>query len=211
MDLYSRALRTLRAGLAGFVALVSVVLVGTPAGATDDPPPPRWTTFVVGDSITYLGAPYLRSLRPSWFIYGQGGLNVTAIPKMVDNILVLNPQPELVVIALGTNANTTWTRQKLLDAVGRLPSATKVALVTTYRNPDLFTAIYPIVEAREYFQPIYSSWMRDLAETRVNTCAVHWRPLVAQNPTLLYDGVHPTVLGRQWWAWLVSSAGTNCT
>lgn len=211
MDLYSGVLRTLRAGLAGFVALACVVLIAAPSGATDDPPPPRWKSFVVGDSITYLGAPQLRALRPDWMVFGIGGLTVASIPAAIDSILQVNPNPELVVLALGTNADPTWTRARLDAQLDRLPPTTKVALVTTYRDPVRFPPLFPVIGSREYFQPIYSWWMREAAETRPNTCAVHWRTLVARNPSLLYDGVHPTALGRQWWAWMVSSAGTNCT
>lgn len=211
MDLYSRALRTLRAVLAGLVALSCIALIAAPAEATDEPTPPPWDTFVIGDSIANLGAPYLRVMRPDWLIFTIGGLSVSTIPELIETILSVNPEPELVVVALGTNADATWTRADFDAALALLPSTTKVALVTTYRDPLVFPPTFPTLGAREYFQPIYSWWMREAAETRPNTCAVNWRALVARNPSLLYDGVHPTGVGRQWWAWMVSSAGTSCT
>jgi len=156
---------------------------------TDDTASPD--SFVVGDSITMLGAPYLRRL-PDWFVYGVGGLNVTRIHKMVSNILSVNQEPgPVVVIALGTNASLLWTKAQLKAAVALLPATTTLALVTTYRDPVKFNLLFPIVGSREWFQPYYIRWVWEADSLRPNTCVVPWRSVVANQPGLLYDESTP--------------------
>jgi hypothetical protein len=55
-------------------------------------------------------------------VYAVGALNVTSIPQIVTSILSVNPNPELVVIALGTSASLPWTEAQLKSAVDVLPA-----------------------------------------------------------------------------------------
>lgn len=205
-------IKTLGALVCAATMLLSPVpVLATETTSTPAPTysPPRGV-YVVGDSITVLGAPHLAALRPGWFVYGLGGRNVDAIPRMVDNVLSLNPNPRAIVIALGTNASDAWTRDQFAAALNKIPWTTKVALVTTYRDPTIFDPLFSIVGSREYFQPIYTRWMQLFAHYRHNTCVVPWRGVVLNIPGLLYDGVHPNATGRAIWARTVVRSVDSC-
>lgn len=197
--------------VAATALLVGATLLSSPAHAAEpvaNPYAPK--TFVIGDSITALGYEELRARQPGWFIFGIGGMNVEKSPEMVAHFLKWQPKPDMVVLALGTNASTTWTKDKLRATLALLPATTRVALVTTYRDPVKFHRDYWYEGSRAYFQGTYTTWMQEMVAERPHTCVVPWRGWIYRNQARLTDGVHPDQAGQTAWASLVDTYSARC-
>lgn len=175
---------------------------------TPSDPSPR--TFVVGDSLTVDGRPYLLALHPSWEIQGLRGRNVDCLPMMVSERLKHGPLDRLV-IALGTNAVPGWGEADYQAVVDMVPASTSVVFVNTYRDPSL----WPNTEAQPYrtragVQWHYSRDLADVVASRPATCLVNWRGYAQAHPGLLLDGTHPRPRARAAWARMVSRAAAGC-
>jgi hypothetical protein len=160
-------------------------------------------TYVVGDSLTYFGAPHLQILRPRWTIDGQRGRYVNRLNPLLDTYIATYGQPRQVVIALGTNEVEAFLKANYEAAVNKLLTETLVVLVTCYRDPAVFGIDRAATMER------YSVWMNEIAAVRPNTAISPWRTRVINNPELLHDGVHATAKGEQVWAEMVDAAMTR--
>lgn len=200
---------------------VLVVLAGGPARAADPTSPTEPSTsrvYVVGDSITSGSRSTLQAMRPGWHINGLRGRLVSTLPMLVSEILAVDPNPRVVVLALGTNASWSWSKAEYLAAVDLLPTTTRVLLVTTYRDPDNWSryakdnwdGIDRPWYQRAYIQSHYSTWMREIDVERANVCVAEWRGLVRNRPWLMFDGVHPNPNGHKKWADLLVTGVRNC-
>ena len=155
-------------------------------------------TVVIGDSITAMGKPYLHDLRPTWVIDGKFGRDVTALPHGIKRHLAHDGTPHRLVIALGQNADTDWTKADYRHATQLVPAPTEVYFISTYRDPAVFGQAAADTEAT------YSMWMRQIASKRPNTYMIRWRRAVIHGDVQLADGSHPTTPdGTTYWANLV--------
>lgn len=201
----------------------SVVLLAGPARAMDisgslgstagncgtyDPTDPSLHTLMIGDSITAGGKVDLEHLRPHWEINAKAGRNVDCLPMLVSERLNHGYLGRLV-IALGTNAVQGWGQDDYQMVVDMVPARTVVLFVTTYRNRDLWPSTNPY-RTRASVQYFYSHEMENIACARPNTCVVPWRQYAMKHPTMLRDGVHPTVKGREAWASMIDDAAEQC-
>ncbi|MDP3891001.1 GDSL-type esterase/lipase family protein [Nocardioides sp.] len=193
------------------VLLLTVALVVTIVGVRV---PDSFATrpaevLVVGDSITAQGADTLQRLHRDWDIDGVSGRRVSALPELLRERLARGAPPRVVVMALGTNSVPGWTAQDYRSALATLPPATRVVLVTTWRDPLLWPEEGP-THLRAAVQADYSRWLRTIAWERPHTCLVDWRTTASGRPQLLSDGVHLTRTGRQVWAQAISRAVADC-
>lgn len=199
--------------------LLAVLVAGTvlagPAGgavaatAPDDPPeqvepaPASPKVVVLGDSLTARARGKLRRLHPAWHVDGVRGRGVRRLPGLVADHLEQHRAPRVLVVALGSNPNASWTRDGYARVAAMLPPASTVVLVTPYRDPAVFAEDSRTLQR-------YTRWMRQVAAERPRSCVVPWRGRVVRRPHLLVDGVHATEQGERVWARLVSAGVRGC-
>lgn len=219
----SRARATLgavRLSILGTTGL-ALALLAAPRAAADSaqystrPTKPSTSgVYVIGDSITAMGAPMLNLRRPDWHINGVAGRHVQALGEEVAAVLAVDPTPRAIVVALGTNRapdalddyDTVYR-----DALTAVPAATRLLLVTPYRNRELWgAALISDDRLRAYHAYHYARAMHDFAEARPRTCIAGWRARMNREPWRLFDGVHPKWRGRLIWARMVAESLDRC-
>ncbi|HET6940454.1 MAG TPA: SGNH/GDSL hydrolase family protein [Nocardioides sp.] len=205
-------MRALGGAAAALIAVVIGAMGASPPGSAserfDTGPSTAW---VVGDSITYQGEETLRQelradVSGSISIDGVPGRSVADLDDLVASELTTEADPDVMVLALGSNPSPVWRRGDYRSVVESIPDTTVVVLVTVYRT-DVSEG--PVVARR---MAAYSRWMREIAAGRSNVCLAKWRAAVKPDPQrLLFDGVHPNDQGQQVWAGLIRSAVERCS
>ncbi|MDP2773601.1 MAG: hypothetical protein Q8O61_08585 [Nocardioides sp.] len=181
--------------------------VGGQCRATDPPPPAEGVgtgTLLVGDSLSWRGSDELARLHPRWRLDAVPGRPVTQLSPRVRRYLAARGAPETLVVALGTNPRESWRKRDYVAAVALVPAGTRVLFVTPYRDPATSSA-RAVRRLRAY-----DRWMREITDTRPNTCLADWRTMAATDPDLLVDGTHQSPDGEAVWAELVSRSWTAC-
>jgi len=169
------------------------------------------SVWVVGDSITAGSKARLRdrlrrSVRRAVYIDGVGGRNVSTLDELVTQ-RVRRGATDVMVLALGTNSDPSWTRSDYLRAVDAIPESTAVILVSVYKSRSAATATAAVLRRMAN----YSRWMREIASARSNVCLADWRKAASREPRrLLADGVHPSAAGKAVWVRLVGNAVDAC-
>jgi len=225
VDIEDRAEGAARRGIArALVGLLVVaglflsVLAGAKAyGAYDEwaaspTSPVPSGAYLTGDSITYWSAPSIEALRPGWNIEGVPGRQVQSLALQVEQILAADPSPRAIIVELGTNT-AGWADYRALyaEALAPVPAATKIILVTPYRDPVKFSRDSDYPENRKaYHQYHAAKAMRALVAARPRTCIARWRYLAGHRPWLLHDGIHPTMRGRAVLAELLAKTVRGC-
>lgn len=180
---------------------VDGVCRSTGAGAPQGAPT---GTLLVGDSISWRGNDELARLRPRWVLDALPGRRVTQLSVRVRAYLAAHVAPSTLVLALGTNPATSWTKQDYVDATALVPEDTRVLLVTPYRAPEAN-------DARAVSQiDTYDRWLREIASARPHTCLADWRGLAVDRPEVLIDGTHQTPDGEGAWAQLITASWDAC-
>lgn len=190
--------------------LAAQVVTGTAAGAVseDDAAVDRSRVLVVGDSLTWRGSDELAAAHPSWTVDGVRGRNVFALRRTLEAHLA-QETPEAVVIALGTNTASGYTKAHYRRAAALVPPRVPVVFVTPFRDPQRDTSPSAWEHARR--TATYAGWMRQLSqEGGGRRCVAHWRRLVAERSWMLVDGVHQTARAERTWAAVVGSAVDRC-
>lgn len=196
--------------LATALLLVGGFVLGSWALRTDQSHAVRpGDVVVLGDSITAHGTDALHDLHPDWEINGVSGRLVSTLPRLIRERLQRGEAPSVVVVALGSNAVPHWDADDHRHALDLLPPETAVVLVTTWRDPRLWTSAEAF-HHRAAVQAEYTGWMHTLAEERPATCLVDWRTTARSRPELLSDGVHTNEAGREVWARMISEGVARC-
>jgi hypothetical protein len=207
-------------GVTAAVVAVGVALtpVPEPAVVTADPQQPGSAlarpatgayTLVIGDSIAHGSSEELGQLQPHWIIDAVDGRTVDKLPAIIEEwVERTGSEPAEVVVELGTNTSRAWQPEDY-RAVRDLLPASRIAFVTPYR------AVQAGNRGADPSRAIartgsYAAEMRRLAAAEAGTCIAEWRDLVAADPALLDDGVHPTSAAERVWAELVSEAMHGC-
>lgn len=179
---------------AGVLAAVGGALAVLPGAATGAAPVGSYT-LIIGDSLSNLGREELAAYRPTWRVDGVNGRKVTTLPGRIDAAIVNHggKAPATLVVALGTNEDTSWTGADYRVARSKLPG-TRIVYVTPYRD----AAVYGADRARVVAG--YAYYMLRLANSDPRACVVPWAEAVAASPWLLRDGVHGTAAGEDRWA-----------
>lgn len=170
--------------------------------------------FMVGDSITHRGKPFLRRLRPHWAITAKHGRNVDCVVPILKARLDSDVPVRMLVIALGTNATEGWKQRQYQDVINQARAVnpdTRVVFVNTWRS----NKVWPhdkTFRVRASVQWWYSRYMANLARSNDNVCVVPWRWTAEHHQDLIQsDGVHPYVgRGTTMWAHRVSRSVAKC-
>lgn len=183
--------------------VASVLLVGWPSSA--EAKGGTWKeprgTVMVGDSLTFLGEPFLRDRGVRWRIDGVGGRNVGEAPEVIRANLRSYGIPRTLVVALGTNLTRAWGRGDYRDLVRMVPGKSRVFFVTTWRDHERWGW-----EAANQ-QAAYTRMMKGVARWQPNVHLIPWRAEVLAHPWLVRDGTHPrNPDGLRRWAWLVDKS-----
>jgi len=165
---------------------------------------PSSGTLLVGDSLSWRGNDELAALRPEWALDALPGRRVTQLGSRIRDYLRGHVAPSTLVIALGTNPSTSWSKQDYVDAAALVPEDTRVLLVTPYRAAEGNDA-RPVARIETY-----DRWMREIAASRPLTCLADWRTMAIDRPEVLVDGTHQTPEGEDAWAQLVSGSWNAC-
>ncbi|SFI30675.1 SGNH/GDSL hydrolase family protein [Nocardioides psychrotolerans] len=192
--------RTLCA-LRDHTSYVDGICRSVPPTTTQGPPS---GTLLVGDSLSWRANDELARLRPQWTLDGLPGRRVSQLLVRIRDHLATQVAPSTLVVALGTNSTTSWTKQDYLDATALVPEETRVLFVTPYRA-DVGNDAAAVSRVDSY-----DRWMREITAARPHTCLADWRSLVVDDPDLLVDGTHQTPDGEAVWAQLVSSSWDAC-
>lgn len=166
--------------------------------------------FMVGDSITHLGADNLRRLGVRWRIIGVSGRLVSRLPDLLQSRLAAGPAPRVVVVALGANADPGWHEANYRAAVAMLPASTRVVFVSVYRNPAIYRSGVTPFRRNPNSPYEYSKAMLDIAGQRPHTCVVPWRAWASAHRNSLAHGVHPRGHGQEVWARMVRNTVRGC-
>jgi hypothetical protein len=210
-------MRSLRLLLGAALVLVLAGTLAPPAtagrplhGRQSGPPVDRmaWSSagsYVLGDSISQQGADALHERRSRWIVNALHGRPVTVLPILVRNLRAVDQRPARVVIELGSNQSSHWTRADYRNAIALLPRSTEVLLVTPYKAPGGRWE-------REGVQATarYARWMERIARRRPHTCVVPWRDEASAHPEWLRDGLHPKDESYGIWADLILETSDAC-
>lgn len=149
--------------------------------------------LVIGDSLTARASDKLADLDSSLTVDGVRGRPVTHLPKVLAEHVKKSGHPDVLVIALGTNYRSGWTKQSYRNVILSLPETTDVIFVTTYRSAKVFGK----KKARQ--QTRVSRWMRELSAEYAQVEYTGWRWQAKQDRkrpkrlrVICYDGVHQT-------------------
>ena len=156
--------------------------------------------LIVGDSITAWSTYPMKNRQPGWTVDGVFGRVVQELEEIVPTYVRVHGSPKAIVVALGTNTWGLWTKSGY-EKVRRITDPdTKVFYVTTYRRDESWAGSLENMSK-------YSTWMKEIALENANTFVIDWRDRAARFPQILdADGVHPTALGTEMWADMVSEA-----
>lgn len=191
------------------LVVAACLTTGAPAYAAQEGPRRDHVTrsadgvYVIGDSLTYRGRSQLLDLQPGWSVNGVNGRPVSAMPRLVRNILRTDRDPAAVVVALGSNPSRGWSAASLRRTVALLPAETYVVLVTTYKSSR-----WPRHGVRMTTR--YNRWMAQLAAVRPQTCTAPWSEAAAAHREWLVDGLHATARGYVERAQLISDTLFDC-
>lgn len=171
--------------------LAAAIAVALPTAAMATPPDPTpgtpYRVLVVGDSMTFRAQEELRNGRPDWewHIDAIKGSNVTTLHNRIRAWRDANGQPDLLIIALGTNGDPDWTKQDYVSATWLVNKDVPIVFQTVYRSAaDWGQAAHDRMQQ-------YSSWMNQIATERKNSAAGQWRARVVDEPAYVrIDGVH---------------------
>jgi hypothetical protein len=160
------------------------------------------TVLILGDSITHHSREELRqtltghSVRTNGWVGSTIGLNLQYISAMAD------PQPDIVVVNLGTN--DAWQGLPVDQSVADLDG-----LVATY--PDACHVLTTITtQGEESYDRDVAADLNDAIPRRADV-VVDWEAARTQDPGLLdTDGIYPTLAGRERLAELVATALDGC-
>jgi hypothetical protein len=210
-------MRPVRLALGVALALVLVGIHAWPAtagrhlhGRQSGPASSRiaWSpagSYVLGDSISAFTAPTLEDRRPQWTVNADRGRPVATLPLLVENLRAVDRHPFRVVIELGSNPSSGWTKADYVDAVAQLPAATRVLLVTPYKAPGGRWKPRGVRAAAQY-----ARWMQQIARRRPHTCVVPWRATARAHRDWLRDGLHPTREHYGDWVDLILATDSAC-
>lgn len=162
-------------------------------------------SYVLGDSISEQGARALHERRPRWVVNALHGRPVTALPTLVRNLRAVDQRPARVVVELGSNQSSRWTKADYREAIALLPRSTEVLLVTPYKAPGMRWERTGVQATARY-----ARWMEQIARRRPHTCVVPWREQAAAHPEWLRDGLHPKDESYGLWADLILEADSAC-
>ena len=213
-----RPLRTFAGAVLGVV--LTLMLAGTLAspatggsqlhGRQKGPTSSRlsWSSagsYVLGDSISVFTATELAARRPQWTVNAVRGRPVSTLPLLVENLRAVDRRPFRVVVELGSNQSSGWTKADYQAAIARLPVSTKVLLVTPYKAPGGRWGRNGVRAAARY-----ARWMQQIARKRPRTCVVPWRATARAHRDWLRDGLHPTEEHYEDWVHLIVATDSTC-
>jgi hypothetical protein len=205
------------AALALIVALTVAGAAVSPAGAgrplhgrQAGPPVDRMTwsaagSYVLGDSISVFTTDVLAERRPRWTVNAVRGRLVSTLPLLVQNLRAVDQRPFRVVVELGSNQASGWTKADYETAIAQLPTSTKVLLVTPYKAPG---GRWKPEGVRAVTR--YARWMQQIARKRPRTCVVPWRATAKAHRDWLRDGLHPTEEHYGDWVDLILDTDEAC-
>lgn len=157
------------------------------AAVPDRTPSTPFRVLVVGDSMTFRAQEELRNGKPDWewHIDAVKGSNVTTLHDRIKAWRNANGQPDLLIIALGTNGDPNWTKQDYVEATWLVYKTVPIVFQTVYRSAaDWGQAAHDRMQQ-------YSQWMNQIATDRPNSSAGQWRARVVETPAYVrVDGVH---------------------
>lgn len=207
----------LGAALAAVLALVVTATLVPPAtagrqlhGRQSGPASSRlaWSSagsYVLGDSISDFTTQTLVERRPRWTVNAVRGRLVTTLPLLVENLRAVDRHPFRVVVELGSNQSSSWTKADYEAAIGRLPASTRVLLVTPYKAPGGRWKPRGVRTVARY-----ARWMQQIARQRPHTCVVPWRATAMDHRDWLRDGLHPTREHYADWVDLILTTDETC-
>jgi lysophospholipase L1-like esterase len=167
------------------------------------PTGPQGGVLLVGDSIAYRGTNELAPIEPAFDIDGFPGRRFTELDDRLNWFRTGRGQPDGVILELGTNEASTFTRSELGDVLGSLPPPTPLMLVLPFRSDQVTGAV-------TNFTKRYARWLRGFAQARERTCIADWPALVRLHPRLLVDGAHLTPTGESYWAKWIAREWRRC-
>ena len=162
------------------------------------------TTVLIGDSTSARMVGRIKARHPSWHLDALGGSSVKTLDDRIAAYLTVDPEPALLVMALGTNPDPEqeWSAADFTAALDLLPASTDVALVLPVRAGLLKGECGAEVGR-------YARWLRSIAEQRPRTVIADWRGAVLKDKSmnqwsgvgrLTVDGTHQTnPAGRKTW------------
>ena len=193
----------------------SVSEVVVVAGSVEPGPPTSANTVVdvdhlamVGDSITVgstaeLEVAFEEIGFPDAEINAEGGRRIvrnngiTSGVEGVAEVLEDGEQPDLWVVALGTNDVANYPPEQFPDVISELlaaiPADATVVWVDTY------------VEDFQEDAAVFDSILREVLAERGNASVVDWYSIAGEDG-MLYDGVHPSGFGKAEFARRVTEA-----
>jgi hypothetical protein len=162
-------------------------------------------SYVLGDSISDFTAATLEDRRPQWTVNAVRGRLVTTLPLLVENLRAVDRRPFRVVVELGSNQSSGWTKADYVGAIAQLPVSTRVLLVTPYKAPG---GRWKPKGVRAVAR--YARWMQQIARRRPHTCVVPWRATAMAHRDWLRDGLHPTEEHYGDWVDLILATDSTC-
>lgn len=207
-----RSLRTLLGALLVLVvagALAAPATAGTRLyGRQSGPSGSRiaWSetgSYLLGDSIGAMSSAAFEERESGWTINAVHGRRVSELPLLMSNLRAVDRRPARVVVELGSNQSSGWSKEDYADAIHGLPASTQVLLVTPFKSARWGQkAVRTMAE--------YARWMNQIAARRPHTCVVPWRRAAKSHPGWLRDGLHPKPSYYAQWADILVRAEEAC-